>query len=312
LRNGGNCVYLCVSGYSMSDILQEFEELLRLRDYYAQGNKVMHDTSFSQIKEALGDEYAKNIDEKIERWVNVTKVEYFYNKLPIVPYFEAKMLFRDGYFESVVSMCRIICEMICVEIIKNTTHPFGATEDIEQESFRVLLKFSAIPKRLTTSEFDKITNELLLCSDEMKLFKSSYSKCGSDYCFKIENGRTAKNLNKLIQCFEKANHLKFDHFSSESYKYLNEVYDLASDYLHGREKGDTEAGSLNSLDKIGFVLFELYGVKNFEELIGKTIETAYTKFPKIHTGTNFWITFYPTPEAALKASKGTAKKKNNR
>lgn len=272
----------------------------------------MHDNSFSQIKEALGDEYVKNIDEKIERWINVTKVEYFYNKLPIVPYFEAKMLFRDGYFESVVSMCRIICEMICVDIIKTISHPFGANEDIEQESFRVLLKFSAIPKKLTTSEFDKIVNEITPTSDEMKLFKSSYEKFDSDYSFKIQNGKTAKNLNKLFQCFEKANHLRLDNFSSQSYKYLNEVYDLASDYLHGREKGDTEAESLKSLDKAGFVLFELYGVKNFDELIGKTIETAYTKFPKIHTGTNFWITSYPTPEAALKVSKGTTKKKNNR
>lgn len=287
----------------MNDILQEFEELLRLREFYFQNNKEMHDATFSQIKEALGNEYIENIDEKIERWVNSTKIEYFYNKPPVVPYFEAKMLFRDGYFESVISICRIICEMICVEILEKIPHPFGSIEEIEQESFRVLLKFSAIPKTLTDNEFTNIRSKLEPLDENNKLFKSSYSKSASNYCFKIENGRTAKNLNKLMLCFELADHVNYDNFSTQSFKYLNEVYDLASDYLHGREKGNPENESLESLDKIGFVLFELYGVKKFDELIGKTIETAYTKFPKIHTGTNFWIVSYSTPDAALKASK---------
>ena len=99
--------------YSMSDILQEFEELLRLKEYYSQGNIDIYKASFKQIREALGKEYVDNIDEKITRWLNVTKVEYFYNKLPVVLYFEAKMLFRDGYFEAVVSMSRIIGNDLC-------------------------------------------------------------------------------------------------------------------------------------------------------------------------------------------------------
>jgi hypothetical protein len=115
-----------------------------------------------------------------------------------------------------------------------------------------------------------------------------------------------------MRCLEVAKHPKYDNFSSQSFKYLNEVYDLASDYLHGRKKGNPENESLESLDKIGFVLFELYGVKKFDELVGKTIETAYTKFPKIHTGTNFWIVSYATPEAALNAGKRKSKKKDNR
>lgn len=295
----------------MSDILQEFEELLRLREHYFRGDKLMHDASFDQIKKALGSEYVDNIDEKIVRWINVTKAEYFYNKPPVIPYFEAKMLFRDGYFESVVSMSRIICEMICVEILTRIAHPFGSNQEIEQESFRVLLKFCAIPKTLTKDTFNNISGTLVNGTDESKLFKSSYSKSGQSYIFKLENGKTAKNLNKLLGVIETVGSVSYDNFSAESYRYLNEIYDLASDYLHGREKLNPEEESFKCLDKIGFALFELYGVKKFDDLIGKTIETAYSKFPKIHTGTNFWIVSYATPEAALKATR-PPKKKNNR
>jgi len=295
----------------MSDILQEFEELLRLREHYFQRNKEMFDASFGQIKKALGSEYVDNIDEKIQRWINVTKVEYFYNKPPVIPYFEAKMLFRDGYFESVIAMSRIICEMICVEILSRISQPFGTNQDIEQESFRVLLKFCAIPKTLTDVEFKKISGKLDKEKDESKLFKSSYVKSGQFYDFKLENGKTAKNLNRLLAAFESASHLTYDNFSQEAYRYLNEIYDLASDYLHGREKSNPEKESFECLDKIGSVLFELYGVKRINDLIGKKIETAYTKFPKIHTGTNFWIVSYANPEAAINATKPKKTTANN-
>lgn len=295
----------------MSDILQEFEELIRIREHFDRSDRISHDGAFNDIKKALGDEYIANIEEKIERWISVTKVEYFLNKPPVVPYFEAKMLFRDGYFESVVSMCRIICEMICVEILQRIPHPFGTAQEIEQESFRVLLKYAALPKHLSVEAFDMIAGNLDPASDEKKLFKSSYEKNNTVYVFKSENGRTARNLNRLMQCFQTGGFEQYEHFSLQSYEFLNQVYDLASDYLHGRQKGEPEDQAFQALDKTGFVLFELYGVKSIDELIGKTIETAYAKFPKIHTGTNFWISFFPTPQAAIAATKPSDKKDNN-
>ena len=201
--------------------------------------------------------------------------------------------------------------MICVEILTRISHPFGTAQEIEQESFRVLLKFCTIPKILTELEFKNISSKLDNTCDESKLFKSSYTKSSSGYIFKLENGKAAKNLNKLLQCFEITNHFTYDNLSKGSYGYLNEVYDLASDYLHGREKEDPEKESFKCLDKIGFVLFELYGVKKMEDIIGKTVETAYSKFSKIHTGTNFWIHCYATPEAAMNARKNPMNKKNN-
>lgn len=141
----------------MKKILQEFEHLLRLREFNSAGNKLLEQKAYSEVKSSLGKEYIDNIDEKILRWINVTKAEYFLDKKSVETYLEAKMLFRDGFFKAGISVCRTICEMICYETLSNINHPFGDLASIEQKSYRPLLKFIAFPKTITKADFnDKI------------------------------------------------------------------------------------------------------------------------------------------------------------
>jgi len=291
----------------MSDIISDYEHLLRLRDFYRRGDKPMHDKAYQQIKDSLSKEYAANLDEKIERWIQTTKVEFFWDKKPAETHIQAKMLFRDGFFEACISLCRTICEMICYEILERTSHPFGDNGSIEQENFRTLLKFIALPKTFPKEAFIKLLNSIPP-SDEKNFLKSSYVLQQGKYFFKKENGKTAKNLNRLMEPLRKVENFSYDTFSENAFIYLNDIYDLASDYIHGRKRDQVEEDSFNSLDKIGLVVFELYGVKKFEELIGKSVETAYTRFPKICVGQNFYLEAFLTPEAAFSISEKYSKK----
>jgi hypothetical protein len=71
------------------------------------------------------------------------------------------MLYRDGFYESVIITVRSICEMICYDILRNMTHPFGNENEVGFINFRTLLKFIAIPKILPKDIFEnEILNEI--------------------------------------------------------------------------------------------------------------------------------------------------------
>ena len=51
------------------------------------------------------------------------------------------------------------------------------------------------------------------------------------------------------------------------------------------------------------ILFEIYGIKNSDELKGKYIKTAYSCFPDICKCYHLLLDVFPTPEAAAKNGK---------
>jgi len=296
----------------MKQILQEFEHILRLREFISTGDKLRQKQAYNEVKESLGNEYVDNIDEKILRWISATKAEYFLDKKSVETYFEAKMLYRDGFFRGCISVCRTICEMVCYEILTAIDHPFGDLNAIEQESYSPLLKFIAFPKTISKTDFNEKILKLIPDGDEKNFFKSSFTLQKDKYILKNENGKTSKNLNRLFAVLKLADHKAIDNFSSDSFQFLNDIYDLGSDYIHGRKTTDQEKDALLSIDRVGFVLFELYGVNGINEFIGSVVISAYSRFPQIHTGINFMTEFFSTPEAALKASRYDSKEPNDK
>ena len=121
-------------------ILQEYEYLLGAAKAQAQGRSEDAQSFISDVKKDLSGEYNANIDDKIQRWMDVTRVSMFY-KSPSVEFFiQAKMLYRDGFFEATIMMCRAVCEMVCYDLLKDVAHPFGTAQEVEQTNFRKLAK----------------------------------------------------------------------------------------------------------------------------------------------------------------------------
>ena len=58
-------------------IICEYEELIKARRFFIEGQQQLHDFTFEKIKKGLGAEYLENINEKIERWIDITVFEYF-------------------------------------------------------------------------------------------------------------------------------------------------------------------------------------------------------------------------------------------
>jgi len=189
------------------------------------------------IRKDLSCEYLDNLDKKIERWVNITNYTYFESKKPVVYYIEAKMLYRDGFFEAAISMARSICEMICYDILNEITHPFGSHDNIEKQNFRPLIKF----------------------------------------------------------IYDQSNLL-----SKKVVDYINLIYDIENNYVHPKSKQNPKKDSRKCLLILGNVIFELYGIKNIENLIGKWIQIAYANFPDICDCYHLGMEVYETPEEAIK------------
>jgi hypothetical protein len=215
-------------------ILSEYEYLLRIKDA---GSKKQHDKFLDQIRKDLSGEYLDNLDKKIERWVDVTNYMYLESNKPVEFYIQAKMLYRDGFFEASIQMSRSICEMICYDLLRAIIHPFGGNDDIEKQDFRTLLKYV---------------------------------------------------------------HDKSTHLSQEAFDSLNRIYNIGNNYVHPKSKQKPKNDSRKCLIELGKVIFELYGIKNFDNVIGKTIQTAYANFPDICNCYRLLIEVFKTPEAALK------------
>ena len=81
-------------------VISEYEELLKARRFYIDGKRQLYDFTFEKIKKGLGTEYLENINEKIERWIDITIVENFLKTRPVEYYILVKMLYRDGFYES--------------------------------------------------------------------------------------------------------------------------------------------------------------------------------------------------------------------
>jgi hypothetical protein len=133
-------------------ILSEYENILRIKNAHS---KKQHDKYLDLIRKDLSDEYLDNIEKKIERWVDITNYMYFESNKPVEYYIQAKMIYRDGFFEASISLARSICEMICYDLLKTIKHPFGREDNIEKQNFRTLLKFvQKNSNRLSQEEID--------------------------------------------------------------------------------------------------------------------------------------------------------------
>lgn len=124
-----------------SVIVQEYEELIGALGAYTRGDKPSYDSFVDDIRRDLSKEYNGNIDEKIQRWIEVTRVQYFHKARPVDFYIQAKMLYRDGFFEAAIMMCRSTAEMTCYDLLQTVPHPFGPVEEVERQNFRRLLRF---------------------------------------------------------------------------------------------------------------------------------------------------------------------------
>jgi len=170
----------------------------------------------------------------------------FDDTAPTRAYIQAKMLYRDGFYQATIMVARSIAEMFCYDRLDRMPNPFGTREQIEQKNFRPLLKW---------------------------LFENDLSV----------NERVFNNL--------------------------NELYDLGNNYVHPKAGHDAKEDSLRALHLIGESLFEIYGIKGIDDLIGKKLRTPYMDFPDICGGHNFWLTAFKSPQAALDHSRRYHKSK---
>jgi hypothetical protein len=219
-----------------TEILEDYEPLLDLNAAFEARNRPGFDGILRELASELADEYRTKINDKVCRWATVTRVPRFYDKPPTRAYIQAKMLYRDGFYEATIMVSRSIAEMICYDRLDGVTHPFGTVQQMERKCFRDLIKWlAANDSRITTKVFGN----------------------------------------------------------------LNSLYDLGNNYVHPKSGQNAKDDSLKALHLIGESVFEVYGVKSHSEMVGRTLRSPYTDFPDICGGSNFWLTFFTSPEAAV-------------
>jgi len=281
----------------------EYEELVKAKMFFIQGQREFHDFTFEKIKKGLGSEYLENINEKIERWIDITIFEHFQKVRPVEYYILVKMLYRDGFYESAIITIRSICEIICYDILKNMKHPFGSEDEVGFVNFRNLLRFISIPKKLPKEIFEiEILNKISRDEDNSivnSIFE--FNQKSSGYSLKLENAKKPKNLNKLFSIFSEIGFESFEIITKENYDILNKIYDLGNNYVHSSKKiYKPRKDARKMIMDIGKVLFDIYGIKSFEELKEFEMETAYKNYPDIGSGINFMIESFASPADAMR------------
>lgn len=281
-----------------NDYISEFEELIKLKEFSKkQEFKIPYDCTWELISKALENEYFENINDKIKRWVDVTHVMYFEEVRSVKYYFQSKMLYRDGFYESSIALSRSISEMVCYDLIEKYEHPFGDIENSDAPMFRLLLNFLAIPKKVPKNHFENEIVNKIAAIDDCNFMKSSYQldKAENLYIFRIECGQKNKNLEKYLEIFKTINFHNIDNLKFETYQNLHKLYDIGNDYIHAKvissiPKNDAKL----CLNILANVLSELYGLKT--DIVGKTIKSGYMDFPDICKGMNFAISYATTPD----------------
>lgn len=271
-------------------ILSDYEEIFKLFEFSQDEKKrIPYENTYEHLRKALETQYIENLDEKLNRWLSITKVPYFQDVIPVRFYIQTKMLYRDGFYEAAITVSRGICEMICQNLLSNIAHPFGTDEEIENENFRTLVRFIATPKLIERKIFENDLVNKIVEIEEQNFVKSCYQfvKAQNSYHFKIENGKKPKNTIKLFEIFDKINFEQKDIFSPKTYNKINEIYDLGNIYVHAKKSvNDTKNDAFEMVDGIGFVLFSLYSVEVKE---GSELISAYSFFPDICSGVTYWI-----------------------
>ena len=75
-------------------ILSEYEELLKVREFAEKRKEEIKmqtpfECTYERLKNDLKNQYIENIDDKITRWINITKVPYFQDTIPVRFYIQA-------------------------------------------------------------------------------------------------------------------------------------------------------------------------------------------------------------------------------
>ncbi len=289
--------------------LSEYEELLKVKRLSKEKNKdakmqMPFECTYERLKNDLKNQYVENIDEKIRRWINITKVPYFEDTIPVRFYIQAKMLYREGFYEAAISVTRSICEMICYEEISKAHHPFGdlAIPDKHSPSFSALKQFLLMPKTIEKKIFEKdIVGKIVDSNPKDKdsnFIKSSYllDKTLGKYRLKLETAKKEGNLIRFFKIFEDVAFNDFETFEPLVLTELEKVWIDGSTYVHVKRSNNlAKEDAFSVIDGIGFVLHNLYG-KSIE--IGEEVVSAYNFFPDICTGVTFAMDIFPTPEAA--------------
>lgn len=280
-----------------ADYISEFEELLKLKDFSKNSKmKMPFDCTYECIAKALQDEYTENINEKINRWANVTHIIYFKNVKSVEYYFQAKMLYRDGFYEASIILSRTVCELICYDMLSKISHPFGTISSIEVPAFRVFVDFLAIPKSIEKNIFNSEILRKININNDKNFVKSSYylNKLTNNYDFKIECGKKRNNLQRLFKIFNSLDFNAMDNFRNDIYSCLHDLYDICNLYAHAKGNS-SKKDATQCLNMLAHILSEIYAVDKLEN---KTIKSGYSNFPDICNGMNFAITCATTPNEA--------------
>jgi hypothetical protein len=284
----------------MNDLLSDFEDLLKIKNFSEDSHlRMAYLCTYEKIAKALKDEYYENIDEKVDRWIDITRLQYFEEVKPITYFFQAKMLYRDGFYESSIMLSRSISEMVCYELLSRFAHPFGNLDQIDLPMFRVFVDFLALPKIIEKSIFEEGIVVALTALQDKNFIKSSYKydKNIKAYAVKNEIAKDKKNVKHLFDLFAALGFEQTDNFSQDTRKLFHAVYDIGNQYVHsksiGRKPKDDAWEVLMMLTQI---LSDIFSPTT--ELEGKTIKSGYSDFPDICKGLNYAIEIGLTLEDA--------------
>jgi hypothetical protein len=142
-----------------TEILEDHEPLLELRDAYDAADWTAFHGLVRELSEDLANEYRAKIQEKVCRWATATGALRFYDRPPARAYIQAKMLYRDGFYDATIMVSRSIAEMICYDRLDGASHPFGTIQQVERKCFRDLIKWLASnDHRITPKVFDDLNS----------------------------------------------------------------------------------------------------------------------------------------------------------
>lgn len=279
-------------------IISEFEELLKLKKFWKeyQTNKNMAQpfwNTYYIISDAINNEYNEDIRNKLIRWCDVTNYTYFKDVKPVKYYIQAKMLYRDGFYDSVIVMVRSICEMICYQILSEHNKDFSN----EQNYNRFILKITMFPKTISIKEYTENSNSLINQiyvkdnQNNIKLNKNHLVR-------KVLTEYPKKEFEILMKQLDLDGFFNNNILSYKNYNILNSIYGKANTYVHKSSNNNLslEKDARELIINIGNVLYEIYGSDNFD--INTTISSAYNEFKDICNGINFSIDCYKTPQDA--------------
>jgi hypothetical protein len=139
------------------EILEDFEPLLNLKEAFVSGERNRFDQLLGEIAAKLAKDYRAQIRDKVCRWATATAVPRFYDSPPVRAYIQAKMLYRDGFYDATIMVSRSIAEMVCYDRLDRVAHPFGSGQQVEGKNFRQLIEWlHKNDASITTKVFERL------------------------------------------------------------------------------------------------------------------------------------------------------------